>query len=79
MTLTPVTRYVPAPTDADQGEVLRLRKRFPGHHVFYVVTADRGVRYMAYGAAPDVRPHTIITDDLAELRHELEQGVGVLT
>jgi hypothetical protein len=33
---------------------------------------------MAYGAAPGVRPHTIITDDLAELRQELEQAVRVL-
>ncbi|MGH3395965.1 MAG: hypothetical protein ACRDPO_14890 [Streptosporangiaceae bacterium] len=29
---------------------------------------------MAYGAAAGARPHTIITGDLAELRHELEQA-----
>jgi hypothetical protein len=79
MTLSPTIRYVPPPSEADQAEVLRLRVRFPRHHIFYVISADRGVRYMAHGAAPGVRPHTIITDDLTELRHELEQAVRVLT
>jgi hypothetical protein len=66
--------YAPSPSEADQAEVLRLRERFRGHHIFYVVSADRGVRYMAHGAAAGARPHTIITGDLAELRHELEQA-----
>jgi hypothetical protein len=79
MTLSPAITYAPPPSEADQAEVLRLRERFPRHSIFYVVSADRGVRYMAYGAAPGVRPHTIITDDLAELRQELAQAVRVLT
>jgi hypothetical protein len=69
--------YAPSPIEADQAEVLRLRERFRRHHIFRVGSADRGVRYMAYGAALGVRPHTIITRDLAELRHELEQAVRV--
>jgi hypothetical protein len=79
MTLSPATRYAPPPSEADQAEILRLRGRFRRHHIFYVVSADRGVRYMAHGAEPGARPHTIITDDLDELRYELEQAVSLLT
>ncbi len=66
------------PKEADQAEILRLRERFLHHHIFYVVSADRGVRYLAHGATLGARPHTIITDDLNELRYELEQAVSML-
>jgi len=66
------------PKEADQAEILRLRERFLQHHIFYVVSADRGVRYLAHGATLGARPHTIITDDLNELRYELEQAVSML-
>lgn len=70
-------RTIP-PGQPDQDEVLRLRERFRQHHIFYVVSADRGVRYMAYGADLGARPHTVITDDLDELRFALEQTVSLL-
>jgi hypothetical protein len=79
MTIIPATRYAPLPSEAQQAEILRLRGRFRRHHIFYVVSADRGVRYMAHGAELGARPHTIITDDLDELRYELEQAVSMLT
>jgi hypothetical protein len=72
MSLSTAIRYAPPPSAADQDEILRLRARFPGHQIFYVVSSDRGVRYLALGAVLGVRPHTIITDDLAELAQELE-------
>ena len=34
---------------------------------------------MAHAAELGARPHTIITDDLDELRFELEQAVSVLS
>lgn len=73
----PAGGQVVPPADVDQAEVLRLRVRFRGHQIFCVVSASRAVRYVAYGTALDVRPHTIITDDLAELRDELEQAICV--
>lgn len=79
MTLSPAARYAPPPSAADEAEILRLRGRFRRHHIFYVICADRGVRYMAHGAELGARPHTIITDDLDELRYELEQTVSLVT
>lgn len=63
-----------APTEAELDELTRLRMRFPRHHIFRDVANDRGVRYMAHGTESSVRPHTIITGDLAELRYELEEA-----
>lgn len=62
-----------APTDADLAELAWLCMRFRRHHIFRDVASGRGVRYIAHGAAIGVRPHTIITGDLAELRDELEK------
>jgi hypothetical protein len=64
----------PEPSKAELAELARLRERFRRHRIFRDVTRERGVRYTAYGATVNVRPHTIITDDLAELRHGLEQA-----
>jgi len=69
------SRGLAIPSEADQAELLRLRELFREHHVFYVVSANRGVRYLALGAEFGARPHTVITDDLDELRYELEQAV----
>jgi hypothetical protein len=71
-------------SEAEVAELGRLRKRFRRHRIFRDVTPERGVRYLAWGMVLGVRPHTIITDDLAELRGELEQsarhelGAGLL-
>jgi hypothetical protein len=62
------------PSEAELAELIRLRERFRGHRILCNVTEERGVRYMAYSAATGVHPHTVITDDLAELRDGLEQS-----
>jgi hypothetical protein len=62
---------VPTPGEA---ELARLRERFRGHHIFHDVRWDREVRYLAYRTASGVQPDTVITDDLAELREQLEQA-----
>jgi hypothetical protein len=72
---------VPTPGEA---ELARLRERFRGHHIFHDVRWAREVRYLAYRTASGVQPDTVITDDLAELREQLEQaappdlGTGLL-
>ena len=57
-----------------QVDYRRLRERFRGHHIFHDVRWDREVRYLAYRTASGVQPDTVITDDLAELREQLEQA-----
>jgi hypothetical protein len=66
--------FVPGLGDAELAELARLRERFRGHRIFPEVRRGRGVRYLAYQEAGGAQPHTIITDDLAELRDQLEQA-----
>ena len=72
------------PSEAEVAELGRLRRRFRRHRIFRHVTPERGVRYLAWAMVLGVRPHTIITDDLAELSGELERsaphelGAGLL-
>ena len=69
-----VSRRLADPSEAEHAELAQLRERFRSHHIFCDASRGRGIRYMARGAVSGVRPHTIITDDLAELREELEQA-----
>lgn len=64
----------PTPGEAELSELARLRERFRGYHIFHDVRWEREVRYLAFRTASGVQPHTIITDDLAELREQLEQA-----
>lgn len=66
-----VTRFGPDPTER---ELAYLSGRFRAYRIFRDVTDDRGVRYTAHGATIGMRPNTIITGDLEELRDELEAG-----
>ena len=68
MTLSPAIRYAPPPSPADQAELVRLRRRFRRHCIFYVVSADRGVRYMAHAAELGVVP-----DEVCELAALLDE------
>jgi len=61
-------------SDPELTELVWLQRRFRAHVIFREVTQARGVRYLAYSTRAGVRPHTIITDDLAELRSELERS-----
>jgi hypothetical protein len=65
---------VSSPDAAALAELERLRERFGGHRIFHEVRLDRSVRYLAYRATSNAQPHTIITDDLAELREQLERA-----
>jgi hypothetical protein len=69
-----VHRRLPGPSEAEHAELAQLRERFRSHHIFCDAPRGRGVRYLACRTVSGVRPHTIITDDLAELRYELEQA-----
>lgn len=62
------------PSEIELAELARLGERFRDHYIFHNVTEERGVRFIAHGVTVGVRPHTIITDDLAELRDELQQA-----
>lgn len=64
----------PTPGEAELAELARLRERFRGHHIFHDVRWEGEVRYLAFRTASGVQPHTIITNDLAELREQLEQA-----
>jgi hypothetical protein len=63
----------PVPSGGELAELARLGQRFRGHLISYEVQHERRVRFVAYRKAAEARPHTIITDDLAELRDQLEQ------
>jgi hypothetical protein len=69
-----VTPPIPDAMEAELAELSLLRQRFRNHHIFRHVLRDRGVRFIAHRAAAGVRPHTVITGDLAELRDELERA-----
>ena len=62
-----------APSEAEIAELKRLGECFRRHRIFWSTASGRGVRYVARGATIEVRPHTIITTDLAELREELQR------
>jgi hypothetical protein len=59
-------------TDTD-GELAVLRAEFPGHRISAESIVDR-IRYIARSRQDGVRPHTVITGDLTELRAALEAG-----
>jgi hypothetical protein len=54
-------------------EVILLRAEFPGHRIGTETIVDR-IRYVARSQRDGVRPHTVITRDLGELRAALEAG-----
>jgi hypothetical protein len=61
------------PNEAELEELRRLNERFRGHHIFWDFMAKCQIRFLAYAISHEARPHTIITQDLAEIRHELER------
>jgi hypothetical protein len=73
-----VSRPARGPSEVELAELMRLRESYPRHLIIYEDTLGRGMRYTARSASIDVRPHTIITSDLAELRDELEQAAPQL-
>ena len=66
----------PGPGQAEQAELTCLRERFRTHHIFRQVEIGRGLRFIAHRATTGAHPHTVITENLAELRDELEKGAA---
>jgi hypothetical protein len=66
-----MTTPVPGPPDAD--ELALIAAGFPGFSIWRSVTAA-GSRYVAQSLHLHARPHTIVTDDLAELTAALTAG-----
>jgi hypothetical protein len=66
-----MTTPVPGLRDAD--ELALIAAGFPGFSIWRSVTAD-GTRYVAQSLSLHARPHTIVTDDLAELATALAAG-----
>jgi hypothetical protein len=62
------------PDAAALAELARLSDHFRGHHIFWDTARARGIRYVAHAMQAGARPHTIITRDLTELRHELQRA-----
>ncbi|HUY52882.1 MAG TPA: SAM-dependent methyltransferase [Streptosporangiaceae bacterium] len=60
----------------DPGDSLRmLRRDFPHFRVWREITGDR-TRYVARRVHPGRGPHTVVTDDLGELRSALSKDEG---
>lgn len=57
------------------GELASLRADFPGFRIREEATADRN-RYVARRLNPGTRPHTVVTDNLTELRAALAAQPG---
>ena len=65
----------PAATDeaAVAAELQQLREDFPRYAIGVVTAYDR-MRYLGQRRQPGPGPHTVLTDDLAELRDALSAG-----
>jgi hypothetical protein len=50
-----------------------VRSEFPQFRIWRETEGTR-TRYIARGLSPGVRPHTVVTADLSELRAELSHG-----
>jgi S-adenosyl methyltransferase len=69
-----MTDHEPAPASAVQGpadELASLQEEFPAYRIWRENICGR-VRYNACRMQPGLHPHTVITDDLAEMRAALE-------
>jgi hypothetical protein len=62
------------PSEEELAELRTLNERFSKHHIFWDFAAKFRIRFLAYATSDEVRPHTIISQDLAEVRDGLEQA-----
>jgi hypothetical protein len=60
-----------APGDASADQIPALREQFPGFRIWKEAIGER-VRYIARSQQPGLNPHTVVTDDVGELRAALE-------
>jgi O-methyltransferase involved in polyketide biosynthesis len=61
----------PTPDRAQASELVTLQAEFPGYRIWREQIGGR-VRYTACRRQPGLQPHTVVTDDLDELRAALE-------
>ncbi len=52
-------------------ELLAVQQQFPGFRIWREITGDR-VRYVARSQRPGLNPHTVVTDNVSELRAALK-------
>jgi len=57
-------------TSESRAALARLQEDFPDFTIARQTTGDR-IRYVARRASPGLRPHTVVTADLDELRTAL--------
>lgn len=60
-----------APDDASPDRLPSLQEQFPGFRIWKEAIGER-VRYVARSERPGLNPHTVVTDDIGELRAALE-------
>jgi hypothetical protein len=65
----------PGTSEAQLNKILCLGEQFPLHQIFWYVDSGRGDALHSSAARIGIRPHTIITNDLAKLRDALEQPI----
>ena len=60
----------PTPSPTELADLQTARRDFPRYQIDLDLALDRR-RYIARRTQPGPGPHTLITSDLTELRHEL--------
>jgi len=55
-------------------DLAELRREFPGFQIWREVTGERA-RLVAVRRWPGTSPHTVVTDDPAELRAAIERAI----
>lgn len=63
----------PPPAGTDNTTLPTVRAEFPQFRIWRETTSNR-IRYIARSLHRGIRPHTVVTADLAELRAELRAG-----
>jgi hypothetical protein len=62
---------------ASHGPLGDVQREFPGYLIWREVTGAREARYVARARNLSAGLHTVMTSDLAELRHELTVAAAV--
>jgi hypothetical protein len=62
------------PASTDDATLPAVRAEFPQFRIWRETTSNR-IRYIARSLHRGVRPHTVVTADLGELRAELRAGL----
>jgi len=69
------TSGTPPPASTDNATLPAVRAEFPQFRIWRESTRNR-IRYIARSLHRGIRPHTVVTADLGELRAELRAGLN---